>query len=397
MKNVAGFALTISALFLAVVSVFIQAPSLFYMGTALFATIGACNLQAYLAVRGLRFERVAPGSAQLGDTVTVEITVWSERKLRRPLIMVHDRLPKRLKVSHLSPSLPIAPAYDLPVRSQYQFEAMRRGVFRWRGVTVVGTDALGLVTKTRDYETDAAEITILPRPIPVTVEMPMAAGWGISEAESGQTRGAGIEPRGIREYSQGDSLRHVHWRSTARAGRLLVKEFEAGTHAAAAFVLPRRKGSDVGQGPTSSLDLMCGHAAFLSDGLLRQGARVEFPALEPAGKNVSPHEREAEILELLARVQADSEATLASDALGALDRLTPGSVVFIMAAIPEDDLAGAIAMLSQRGLTVVMLLYDAKRFDKKAPATVCDPAAIESLHMAGAHIEIMEASENPCD
>ncbi|RYG43404.1 hypothetical protein EON79_17025, partial [bacterium] len=194
MKNVAGFALTVSALFLAVVSVFIQAPALFYMGTALFATIGACNLQAYLAVRALRFERVAPGSAQLGDVVTVEITVWSERKLRRPLITVLDRLPQRLKVNHLSPSLPIAPAYDLPVRTQYQFEAARRGVYRWKGVTAVGTDALGLVTKTRDYDTDPAEITILPRAIPVTVEMPLAAGWGISEAESGQTRGAGIEP-----------------------------------------------------------------------------------------------------------------------------------------------------------------------------------------------------------
>ncbi|CAN5494432.1 hypothetical protein BH11ARM2_BH11ARM2_22400 [soil metagenome] len=395
MKNVAGFALTVSALFLAVVAVFIQAPSLFYMGTALFATIGACNLQAYFAVRGLRFERVAPGSAQLGDTVTVEITAWSERKLRRPLIMVLDRLPKRLRVSRLSPSLPIAPAYDLPVRTQYQFEAVRRGVYRWRGVTVVGTDALGLVTKTRDYETDPAEITILPRAIPVTVEMPMAAGWGISEAESGQTRGAGIEPRGIREYAYGDSLRHVHWRSTARAGRLLVKEFEAGTHAAAAFVLPRKNGSDVGPGPTSSLDLMCGHAVFLADGLLRQGARVEFPALEPAGRSVSAHERESEILELLARIQADTEASLAADALVALDRLTPGSVVFIMTALPEEELIGAVAQLCQRSVTVVMLVYNARSFDKKSKVTACDPVYMERLHSAGAHVEVMEASEKP--
>ncbi|RYG32193.1 DUF58 domain-containing protein [bacterium] len=393
MKNVAGFALTVSALFLAVVSVFIQAPALFYMGTALFATIGACNFQAYLSVRGLRFERVAPGSAQLGDVVTVEITVWSERKLRRPLITVLDRLPQRLKVNRLSPSLPIAPAYDLPVRTQYQFEAARRGVYRWKGVTAVGTDALGLVTKTKDYETDPAEITVLPRPIPVTVDMPLAAGWGISEAESGQTRGAGIEPRGIREYSTGDSLRHVHWRSSARAGRLLVKEFEAGTHAAAAFVLPRRQGSDIGPGPMSSLDLMCGHAAFLADRLLRQGARVEFPALEVAGRSVSTHEREAEILELLARIHADTNVSIGSDAVASLERLTPGSVVFVMTALPEDDLVGAIGALSQRGITTVALLYDARQFDPKSAATACDPAYIASIQGAGAHVEVMEASE----
>ena len=88
--------------------------------------------------------------------------------------------------------------------------------------------------------------------------LPAAAGWGISEAESGQTRGAGLEPRGVRAYSAGDSLRHVHWRSSAKTGQLLVKEFEAGTHAAAAFLIQRKDGTEIGEGAATSLETMCG-------------------------------------------------------------------------------------------------------------------------------------------
>jgi hypothetical protein len=38
--------------------------------------------------------------------------------------------------------------------------------------------------------------------------------------------GSGNEPFGIREYRVGDSLRRIHWRSTARRGQLVVREYE---------------------------------------------------------------------------------------------------------------------------------------------------------------------------
>src|SRR5437660_6475578 len=39
-------------------------------------------------------------------------------------------------------------------------------------------------------------------------------------------RQSGFELHRVREYEEGESLRHVHWRSTARRGRLMVKELE---------------------------------------------------------------------------------------------------------------------------------------------------------------------------
>jgi uncharacterized protein (DUF58 family) len=390
MRNVAGLAITLSAAFMAVVAVMLDAPSMFYMGTALVATIGSCRLQSWLAVRGLRFERVAPESARVGDLVTVEITCWSERRIRRPLVTVYDKLPPRMLIGSRSPSLPIAPAYDLPVRTQYQFRPLKRGRYRWSGVIVEGTDALGLVTRTREYETAMAETTVLPRPIPVSIEMPTAAGWGISEAESGQTRGAGIEPRGVREFVHGDSLRHVHWRSTAKTGRLLVKEFEAGTHAAAAFVIQSTEGSEVGEGANTSLELMVGHAVFLAEQFLRQGARVEFPGLEERGSHHSVHERTNEIYEVLAGVQAESSTTISAQVAGAADELPPGSVLFVMLAASDPELPAAFAALQQRGTRVVPLLYDADAFrNRRKVPSATHPDFVRALRSVGAHPIVM--------
>jgi len=377
--------LTIASAFLAVVAIMLGSPALFYMGTALIATIGACRLQAWLSVKGLRFERIAPASVRVGDLVTVQITVWSERKIRRPLIEVRDNRPGRLLIADLSPSLPIAAAYDIPIQTQYQFRPLKRGRFKWSGLTVEGTDALGLVTQKKQYETAPAEMTVLPRPIPVSVELPAAAGWGISEAESGQTRGAGLEPRGVRNFVYGDSLRHVHWRSTAKTGQLLVKEFEAGTHAAAAFLIQRTVGTEVGTGANTSLELMCGHAVYLAEAFLRQGARVEFPGLDSSTSHGSMHERTREIYEDLAGLQADSQDSLGDHAGMLIGVLPPGSVVFAMITVADPSFVTAISRLHAKGTSVVPLVYDSRAFGlKRGASSAADPEFMGAMRDAGA-------------
>ncbi|MFZ4506701.1 MAG: DUF58 domain-containing protein [Fimbriimonas sp.] len=397
MRNVAGFALTTASAFLAVVAIMLNSPALFYMATALIATIAACHFQAWLAVRALRFERIAPETARVGDLVTVEIFVWSERKLRRPLITVYDNLPARILLSHRSPSLPVAPAYDLPIRAQYQFRPLKRGKYRWSGVTVEGTDALGLITKRRSYDTEPAEMTVLPSPIALSLDIPSAAGWGISEAESGQSRGVGIEPRGIREYANGDALRHVHWRSSARAGRLLVKEFEAGSHASASFFIQDSVNSEVGIGANTSLETMCGNVAFLADAFLRQGVRVLLPAIEGSTSRTVSSERIHEIYEALSTLQPESKASLGEQVIASIADMTQGSIVFVLCAVRDDSLPGAVAAATNRGLQVIALLYDANKYPARSRQPRTDSAVqadfIGALTSAGADPFVVPITE----
>lgn len=388
MRHLAGFALTWASIFLAIVAMLIGSPALFYITTALVATIGGCHLQAYLAVRGLRVERVAPDNVRVGDLVAIEMTVWSLKRIRRTLVTIWDRLPTALALSHRSPSLPIAPAFDVPIRTRYEIRALKRGTYRWSGVLVTGTDALGLVTKTKFYETPEAEMTVLPRPIPVALELPSAAGWGVNESESGQTRGAGIEPRGVRQYRSGDPLRHVHWPSSARTGQLLVKEFEAGTQAAAAFCIQHSRGTEIGKGAATSLEQMCGNVAFLAETFLRQGATVYLPGLDEQATHYAPHERIVQIYHSLATITADGDWFLEQDVREAVGALPYGSVLYILMAVAEKGVIEAISFAAQHGLKVVALLYDATAFHKGREralwTTAMDPSFVGSVRAAGA-------------
>lgn len=387
MGHIAGIALTTAAMFLVVVAVMLNNPALFYMSTAMIATIAASRLQAWLSVRGLRFERTAPEKVSAGDLVTIEITVWSERRIRRPLVTVMDHLPSRIVATDLSPSMPIAPAYDIPVRTQYRFRPLRRGVYRWSGLRVAGTDALGLVTLEKQYATPPVEMMVLPVPVPVAVELPAAAAWGLAATEGNRGKGHGMEPRGTREYVPGDPLRHVHWRSSARSGTLLVKEFEAGIQAAYAMFVQRTRGSEVGRGAHTTLELMCGHAAYLGDQLLRAGATVELPGLETSAPSAAEGSRHAEILEALATAEADQDATLGQDLLARLPSVAPGATVLLFLAVEEDDLPDAVRAASSTGAHVVGLVYDADAFRKgRAGAPAVGSGFVRTLQQAGASI-----------
>lgn len=365
-------------------AVLINAPSLFYMSFALIATIVACNLQSILATRALRIERIAPKSVHVGELVTIEVVLWSNRKLKRPLVTVEDRLPERLASTELGPSLPVAPAYDLPVRTMYQFRPQKRGRFRWKNIKVTATDALGLTTRTISYETEPTEIIVVPTPIPVALELPSSAGWGINEAMSGQASGAGIEPRGIREYVSGDSLRHVHWPSSARTGTLQVKEFQAGSQGSAAFLLQRSRGSDIGKGIVTSLDAMAGHALYLTEQLLRQGVRISFPQLEEETSIRGEAERREDVALLLGTVMADSTNSIGAEILEVTERLDSGTTLYVMAAIDDGSLLSALDRVRGK-YPVVVLTYDATAYD---PQKVSESASLmnESYRQRGAMV-----------
>jgi uncharacterized protein (DUF58 family) len=374
-------------MFLLIVAVMLNSPPLFYMSTALLSTLAVSRLQAYFSVRGLRFDRYVPEKASVGELIAVELAVWSERKIRRPLVTLVDQLPERMAFRDRTSSLPLAPTFDVPMRTQYLFRPMRRGRFRWKSLKVYGTDALGLTTVTRNYDLEQCEILVVPNALPLDIDLPGAAGFGISEAETGLSRGSGLEPRGIREYAHGDSMRYVHWPTVARTGQLVVKEFETGSHSTVAFFIQRSRGSDVGSGANSTIEHICSHCAYLSDRMLRNGAGVVMPTIEsPTNASSSPHERAQEILVALAGVEADTSESISSELIRGAAKLPYGSRAYVFMSVADPDLIGAIRTLSSNGISVACLLYDSEKYrSKSSPAVVSamDHAFMDQITSAG--------------
>ena len=103
---------------------------------------------------------------------------------------------------------------------------LRRGVLRFSGLTLARPDPFGIF---RSFIKVPAPQTVLI--LPKRYPLPPIALPGTMKYQEGGVAlaasvGRGEEFVGLRDYRHGDPLRHIHWRSWARAGRPIVKEFE---------------------------------------------------------------------------------------------------------------------------------------------------------------------------
>lgn len=138
----------------------------------------------------------------------------------RPFAWVKTERP-RLSVGALPTLLPAGQAV-----STIELRAPRRGIIRWTRLTVARPDPLGLV---RAFQTQpvADQVTILPKryplpPIPLPGQTRYQQGGVALAASVGQSD----EFVALRDYRPGDPLRHIHWKSWARRGAPVVREFE---------------------------------------------------------------------------------------------------------------------------------------------------------------------------
>lgn len=97
-----------------------------------------------------------------------------------------------------------------------------RGERRFGPVLAVRTDPLGLVRRVSDT---GAEATVLVVPVPVELRGGAVAASRHSGAMSGRLFDGSVEFESLREYVPGDDLRRMHWPSSQRTGKRLVRTF----------------------------------------------------------------------------------------------------------------------------------------------------------------------------
>lgn len=378
MKNAATLTLTVASAFLAVVALMVNSPALFYMGLALIVTILAAKFQARYAVRDLQISRMAPSTAQIGEPVTVMLGIRSLRKLTRPLLLVQDQVPKRLKRDWLFHPIPVAPSYQQEVVVKYQFVPKRRGQFAWDEVTIVGSDALGLATSTFTYQADAANLKVFPAPLPFDLDLNLSGGFGSDESTAQRSAANSLDTRGVREYVRGDPRKLIHWRSTAKTGELKVKEFDARTNTQATIFIQKSLGTEVMFQNESSLDLLCGHAAFLISKLLPLTNQIVLGGFrESLGKNLSTY------LDALSGIAATDSEPLSET----IKSSGAGGEIYIFLSVTDTGLPQAIRALSGANCTVFILPT------KQSDSAYQNPGFMDEVQRAGARVRLLPVPE----
>jgi uncharacterized protein (DUF58 family) len=120
------------------------------------------------------------------------------------------------------PALPPGREVEAPV----EIIPLRRGVLMFAGTSVAHPDPFGLFRAIVKLP-QPGKILILPRRYPLP---PLALPGSLKYQEGGVALAANVgqsdEFVSLRDYRRGDPLRHIHWRSWARTGKPIVKEFE---------------------------------------------------------------------------------------------------------------------------------------------------------------------------
>jgi len=101
----------------------------------------------------------------------------------------------------------------------------RRGIYRSGPVRITTGDPFGLFRLTRTYG-ERRQLLVLPRPEELPYFWSPVAQLPGEGSVRRRTHYVTPNASGVRDYYPGDSYNRIHWRSTARLGRLMVKTFE---------------------------------------------------------------------------------------------------------------------------------------------------------------------------
>jgi uncharacterized protein (DUF58 family) len=168
---------------------------------------------------------------------------------------------------------------DGPTRGVHLVAPTRRGVLTHLRVEFVTAAPLGLARWRRRVRVElASPVEIAPRPEPT--RCPLVAGdTATASAISNLSSGGSDLTRGVREYSDGDPIRSVHWPATARTGTVMVREYEGPQRPSVVIVADLR-----GPDPEG----IASRAAGMAADALRAGANVELATAEVDGPRVGP-------------------------------------------------------------------------------------------------------------
>lgn len=267
----------------------------------------------------------------------------------------------------------------------------KRGKYKIGPTTVRMTDPLGFL-RFKGYYPTFSEVRVYPAPLHI-LELNAKLGGEIGEQqfEGSGAKGSGVDFHGVRDFNAGDELRRVHWKSTARHGRLNVIEFEHTLGNNALIAIDLERGTEIGNPPFTSTEYIAKLAAGIAEQAIMHGSSVRLMYPGVAGSAASPGVGLGQfyaILEALAEVEADKHCSLCETILKEADSIERNTVVICISPRIEETTAECVEMLNARSIRTVFVLV------KMTPVfELREEVLISALASAGAYIAIVECSD----
>ena len=218
---------------------------------------------------------VSPVRVEVGKPAQVVLEIANVSSTRCGMVLAEEQVPytlgsrPRFVLPGLEPGERRAVSY--PVRSDV------RGRFLVGPLSLTLTDPFGMGEHRRSF-TARDQLIVIPKVVALPpVQLP--GDWsGSGDSRPRAVSASGEDDVTTREYRQGDDLRRVHWRSTARRGELMVRREEQPWQSRATLLLDRRRAAHRGDG--TGVQLRVGGVRHR----LRRGAPGRSRVRGPAGR-----------------------------------------------------------------------------------------------------------------
>ncbi len=316
-RSVAALGLSL-AIFL--VGMNVQARWVFFIASLLLSAVLISAVAARFSLKAIEVERRSPRRVTEGDTAEVELRVRNRGKVARGLFQVTDggwvvrkgsggagsgpggvrkalagrlsllagalagkdadveavpqgsAIPPDAEVRVFVPRLGPGEEASLGIPRQF----VERGILREGRVELRSGGLLGLASSVRGLPL-RQEVAVLPRYAELD-GLPAPDGHISPHRSLREQRpsGSSMDFYGVREYRRGDPLRFVHWRTSARLGRLVVREFEKERGEPLGVLVVNPRGCEAGPRGVSLLDNAARIAASFIRCALREGRPVRL-------------------------------------------------------------------------------------------------------------------------
>jgi uncharacterized protein (DUF58 family) len=294
--------------------------------------------------------QIVPPRVPAGQAAAVTIQLDNVTRLPTGLLLAEDTIPYALGTR---------PRFVLDRieaggsrRISYRLQSDRRGKYVVGPLHVRVADAFGLVRLGR--------LVALPGTLVVTpaiTVLPWAA-FGGSWLSDGGTRArtaaaAGEDDVVPRAYRDGDELRRVHWRSTARYGELMVRREEQRWRNRVVLFLDSRGSAHSGRGPSSSFEYAVSAAASIGVHLARAGIDGELVTDTGPVRATGPFEDV--LLDSLAVIRPSRLSTLAP-VLAEDPRANSGLLIAVLGQISAEEARRLASARHSAGAPLALLL-----------------------------------------
>lgn len=347
--------------------------------------LGVSFLWAWLSVRWIVINRKTRARrAQVGRNLDESFLVQNRSLLPKLWLEVRDlsTLPGH-RASQVVPAMRGRSSY----RWQVETPCVVRGEFQLGPMMIMSGDPFGFYLSPRKLDS-TSRVIVYPATVPINhVQLPMGQISG-GDAQRRKAHQITTNAAGVREYVPGDSFNRIHWASSARKDRLIVKEFEIDPlvdiwlfvdFSASALVEEPGLERVGGIGPIiptshaippSTEEYAVVVAASLAKYFIDSERALGFAAYTPFREIIQPEHGRRQlnrILNSLAVARSLSQYTLGQMLTLEAPYLTRGTTLVIVTSSIESNWVTEAQILSRRGIRPMCVLVDPFSFGGFTP------------------------------